>query len=65
MKNPNRDAYAEIGLLVTPENIAAWERVLPTMSQADREPLAGMIAEMKARGRWLREHARDGLARTA
>jgi len=65
VKNPNRDAYAEIGLLVSPENIAAWERVLPTMSRADREQLDGMIAEMKARGRWILEHAPDGLARTA
>lgn len=55
----------EIGLLVRPENIAAWERALPTMSQADRALLEGLIAEMKQRGGSLREHTPRSLARTA
>jgi len=60
-----RNLRREIGLLVTPENIAAWERALPMMSQADREQLEGLLAEMKERGRAIRDRTPRSLARTA
>jgi len=60
-----KDLRGEIELLFTPENIAAWERVMPTLSAADRAEVAGLFAEMKARGRWLREKASGSLARSA
>jgi len=58
-------AHADVALLVTPENLAAWERALPTLGPADREPLAALLADMKARSGWLRNLAPEGLARTA
>jgi len=54
----------EIELLVTPENIAAWERALPGMTRADREALQGLIAEMTERSHWLHGAPRP-LARLA
>jgi hypothetical protein len=56
---------SEIGLLVTPENLSAWERVLPTMAEADRVLLEGLIAEMKTRSAWIRDQAGRSLARSA
>lgn len=56
---------AEVGLLVTPENINAWERVLPSLTGTDREQLGALLADMKLRSRWLREHVPASLARSA
>ena len=67
VKNLNlaKDLCGEIGLLVTPENLAAWDRVLSSMSADDRSELEGLIAEMKQRSRAIRELAPRLLARSA
>jgi hypothetical protein len=60
-----QNLYGEVGMLVAPENISAWERALPRMSQADRALLQGLVDEMKQGSPLLRDQMARPLARTA